>query len=308
MAGGPFAPGDDTPRSVMKEWFDKVCPNPKRLDKDAVRATLPKDYSAKTVMDAWVKHMEETPENCVTTEDKIFDIWIFGSTRLLDIVPLLFKSPMVTEFRWSELIIDGFNRNRKLFAPDGLTAGTPKDPYPVIPGLLALHIRRGDFEQHCRGLVEWDSTWTGFNQLPELPDRFDPPPRPKDGNATQEIYDAYTKSCYPSIEEIVQKVVEVKRTNAGKDLHNIYIMTNGKNPWLSELKEALHKSGKWKQISSSRELKITWEQKYVVQSIDMAVGQRADVFIGNGFSSLTATIVMLRMAKGLDPAGTRLWS
>jgi len=191
---------------------------------------------------------------------------------------------MVTEFRWSSLILDGFNRNSKLFAPDGLTTATSKDPYPVIPGLLALHIRRGDFEQHCRGLAEWGSTWTGFNQLPQLLDRFDSPPRPKEGNITQAIYDAYAKSCYPSIEDIVQKVVEVKYTKAGKDLHNIYIMTNGKNPWLSELKEALRKLGKWKQISSSRELKVTWEQKYVVQSIDMAVGQRADVFIGNGVS------------------------
>lgn len=233
---------------------------------------------------------------------------------------------MVSEFRWSSLVIDGFNRNRKLYAPKGLTTGTSTDPYPVIPGLLALHIRRGDFEQHCRGLAEWGSTWTGFNQLPELLDRFDSPPRPKEGDTPQAIYDAYSKSCYPSVEEVVQKVVDVKRTKAGKDLSNIYIMTNGKDPWLSELKEALHKSGKWKKISSSRELRVTWEQKFVVQSIDMVVGQRADVFIGNGvsrvppvlisifadlisqFSSLTATIVMLRMAKGLDPAATRLWS
>ena len=251
---------------------------------------------------------------------------IFGSKRLLDIVPLLFESPMVTEFRWSSLIIDGFNLNQKLFAPNGLTASDPKNPYPVIPGLLALHIRRGDFEKHCRGLAEWGSTWTGFNQLPELHDRFNPPPKPKDGSTTQAIYDAYTKSCYPSIKEIVQKVAEVKKTDAGNGLSNIYIMTNGKLPWLSELKEALHESGNWNQISSSRELQVTWEQKFVAQSIDMAVGQRADVFVGNGvsqapsalvsvyvdlipqFSSLTATIVMLRMASGLDPAGTRLWS
>jgi hypothetical protein len=191
---------------------------------------------------------------------------------------------MVTEFRWSSLIIDGFNRNQKLYAPKGLTTATSNDPYPVIPGLLALHLRRGDFEKHCRGLAEWGSTWTGFNQLPELLDHFDSPPRPKEGNATQEIYDAYAKSCYPSIEEIVQKVADVKRTKAGSRLTNIYIMTNGKQPWLGELKQALHKSGNWNKISTSRELKVTWEQKYVVQSIDMVVGQRADVFIGNGVS------------------------
>jgi len=197
---------------------------------------------------------------------------------------------MVSEFRWSSFILDGFNRNRNLYAPNGLTASTPTDQYPVIPGLLALHIRRGDFEQHCRGLAEWGSTWTGFNQLPQLIDRFDSPPRPKEGGATQEIYDAYAKSCFPSIEEIIQKVVDAKNTKAGKNLSNIYIMTNGKDPWLSELKEALHKSGKWKQISSSRELTITWEQKFVAQSIDMVVGQRADVFIGNGVSQATPAL------------------
>jgi len=206
------------------------------------------------------------------------------------------------------LIIKGFNRNRKLFAPNGLTASTPTDPYPVIPGLLTLHIRRGDFVDHCRALTEWASTWTGFNQLPGLLDHFDQPPRQKEGGTTQAIYDAYAKSCYPSIEGIVQKVVDVKNTRAGKDLTNIYIMTNGKDPWLSELKEALHKSGKWKQISSSRELRLSWEMKYVVQTIDMVIGQRADVFIGNGFSSLSANIVMLRMAKGLGPSRCRHWS
>ena len=200
---------------------------------------------------------------------------------------------MVTEFRWSSLIIDGFHRNRRLYAPNGLVAGTPTDPYPIIPGLLALHIRRGDFENHCRALAEWGSTWTGFNQLPELVDRFSSPPRPEDGKVTQAIYAAYAKSCYPSIEAIVQKVVDVKRTRAGKNLSNIHIMTNGKDPWLSELKKALHDSGKWKNISSSRELNVTWEQKYVAQSIDMAVGQRADVFIGNGVGRSPPLILVL---------------
>ena len=61
-------------------------------------------------------------------------------------------------------------------------------------------------------------------------------------------------------------------------------MTNGKRSWLNKLKKALNESGDWNQISSSRELQLTWEQKFVAQSIDMAVGQRADVFIGNGAS------------------------
>lgn len=308
LAGGPFPLGDKTPRSVMKEYFDTVCPHPKLLDKEIVRATLPSDYSAKTVMNAWLKLLKETPDNCVKIDDIIFDIWIFGSTRILDIIPLLYQSPMVTEFRWSSLVLSTFERNKRLFAPRGLTAPTAVDPYPIIPGLLALHIRRGDFEAHCRVLAEWGSSWTGFSQLPEMIDYFEPSPRPESGQIAPAVYDKYTKSCYPSIEQIVQKVVEVRRTKAGKGLKNVFIMTNAKKPWIQELKDALNKAAKWDLITSSRNMKLNWEQKYIAQAPDMLIGQRSQVFIGNGFSSLTANIVMLRMAKGLDPEYTRLWS
>jgi hypothetical protein len=59
----------------MKEYFDIVCPNPKVLDRNIVRATLPDEYSANTVMKAWLKLLDETPENCVEIDDWIFDIW-----------------------------------------------------------------------------------------------------------------------------------------------------------------------------------------------------------------------------------------
>jgi len=306
LAGGPFSPGDKTPRSVTKEYFDTICPYPKLLDRSIVRAILPEDYSAKTVMEGWLNLLKETPENCVEIDDKIFDIWIFGSTRILDIIPLLYRSPMVTEFRWSPLVLDAFRRNKRLFAPRGLPESTAADPYPVIPGLLALHIRRGDFEEHCWNLAEWRSSWTGYNQLPELIDYFEPP---SPGEVvTQEIHDAYAASCYPSIEQIVQKVVEIRKTKAGKGLKNVFIMTNGKIPWIEELKSALNEVAKWDLIKSSRDTRLSWEQKYIAQASDMLIGQRSQVFVGNGFSSLTANIVMLRMAKGLDPEATRLWS
>jgi len=308
LAGGPFLPGDNTPRSVMKEYFDKICPHPKLLDRNIVRATLPEDYSAKTVMEGWLKLLKETPENCVEIDDKIFDIWIFGSSRILDIVPLLYKSPMVTEFRWSPFVLSTFESNQHLFALDGIPPPTKSNSYPIIPGLLALHIRRGDFENHCRSLAEWGSSWTGFNQLPELIDHFNPPARPPSGETTKGIYDAYTKSCYPSVDQIAEKVAEIRKTRAGRGLKNVFIMTNAKVPWIQELKDALNKVHKWDMITSSRDATLTWEQKFIAQAPDMLIGQRSQVFVGNGFSSLTANIVMLRMAKGLDPEYTRLWS
>ena len=43
-------------------------------------------------------------------------------------------------------------------------------------GLLAVHIRRGDYERHCARLAAWGSLYMGFNEFPGLPDTFDPRP------------------------------------------------------------------------------------------------------------------------------------
>ena len=59
-------------------------------------------------------------------------------------------------------------------------------------------------------------------------------------------------------------------------------MSNGDAAWLEELKGALRAGGGWERIASSRDLVLTPEQKYVSQTLDMLVGQRAQVLIGNG--------------------------
>ncbi|KIJ91245.1 hypothetical protein K443DRAFT_655241 [Laccaria amethystina LaAM-08-1] len=63
----------------------------------------------------------------------------------------------------------------------------------------------------------------------------------------------------------------------------------------------------WDGIATSRDLQLGWEEKYVAQALDMYVAQRAEVFIGNGFSSLTSNVVMLRKFAGLHPIQTRFW-
>lgn len=71
-------------------------------------------------------------------------------------------------------------------------------------------------------------------------------------------------------------------------LTRVYVMTNGKPEWLRELKDALQEDARrlrlreWEHIGTSRDLRLTGEQKHNSQAADMAVGQRAEVFIGNG--------------------------
>ncbi|EDR05268.1 uncharacterized protein LACBIDRAFT_329987 [Laccaria bicolor S238N-H82] len=109
-------------------------------------------------------------------------------------------------------------------------------------------------------------------------------------------------------------------------LRGVYIMSNGDRAWLEEVRTALKEDAlsgwevalgdgevrigepwAWDGIATSRDLQLGWEEKYVAQALDMYVAQRAEVFIGNGFSSLTSNVVMLRKFAGLQPIQTRFW-
>lgn len=270
------------------------------------------------MFDKWIEKLS-TADRCVEIDRdslQIFSIWIFGSRRVLDIYDSLTKSPILSDFRWSPLIESAFETNRPIFSPaSGLEPyipalpwfGASANPYPPLPGLLVLHVRRGDFASHCEHLAKWSSDWNGFNQFPTLPDRFERLPSAGWGETTPENLDLYMRRCFPSIEQIVAKVEEVRATPAGRGLRHVYIMTNGAKDWVDELKRALGKTGHFKKVSSSRELRLSWEQKYIAQAVDMLIGQRAQVLIGNGFSSLTSNIVMMRMANNLPPESNRFW-
>lgn len=289
------------------------------IHSDVVSQQLPGDASAQTMFDAWVAFLESS-ERCIEIDEtslQIFSIWIFGSTRVLDIFPGFAQSPIMTQFRWSPLVEDAVTTNRPVFSPaTGLEPYIPSFPffgagtdypYTPLPGLLVLHVRRGDFEGHCQHLAKWSSDWNGFNQFPELPDKFERFPGATWGETTEENMQMYLQRCFPSVEQIVEKVEEVYATPAGEGLRNVYVMTNGGKEWVDELKSALRKTGHFKKVASSRDLRLSWEQKYVAQAVDMLIGQRAQVLIGNGFSSLTSNIVMLRMAMGLTPESSRFW-
>ena len=211
---------------------------------------------------------------------------VFGSSRVHDGLPVLLNNPITKLFGWSPLIEDAFMLNKHLFVLSrNLPPPTPGLQYPPIPGLLALHVRRGDFEAHCPTLRRWNTRFSGLNTQPGTIDRDLDFAKNEDGSSTQRSTDAFQRACYPSTNQIVERVRQIRMTEEGKGLRNIFIMTNGSPEWIEELKEALMKDYRWKQISSSLEMLVTWEQKFTAQAVDMMIGQRADVFIGNGVSA-----------------------
>ncbi|KAG1743088.1 hypothetical protein EDB19DRAFT_1700006 [Suillus lakei] len=320
MVGGALPPGDTTPRAVSKDFFNKVCPHPTIIhvtDVNDDRMRFDESVPASYIFEKWVEKINSIEDPCVEVDpksDSIFEYWIFGHKRMLSIWDYLKDSPVSTQWGWSPLIHDAYRRNRHIFVPnakptlfDGLSSSPAAENYTdTIPGLLALHVRRGDFQDHCVHLGKWSSNWNAFNMFPEFSDKFQRPTDGGWGETSEKNMQMYMQRCFPTIEQIVQKVMQV-RVESEWPLTHIYIMTNGAVAWVEELKEALGSSGHWDQIKSSRDLDITWEQKFVVQALDMFVAQRSEVLIGNGWSSLTSNVVMLRMARGLPPDSNRFW-
>ncbi|KAJ3571211.1 hypothetical protein NP233_g3911 [Leucocoprinus birnbaumii] len=405
LAGQPFSNltiARTHPRAVSKHYFDQVCPEPYLLDPRPILETLGKTASAVKIMSTFREKLQNLNDSCVEIQKdttQVFDYWLMGSTRLHDIVPSLIDSPITRDFSWSPLINYAFQKNEHhftsskkaslisilfpYFAPKESSishalgfdmAPTPSASESQSLPLLAMHLRRGDFIEHCDKLNDWNSTYTGFNTQPSLPDRFFMENDTLlDSMSPDEKKDAYKKKCFIDVDEVRKRVVRAvkewrtDRLNAEHELHGsgligwwrrrgqegrvkkmlrkVYIMTNGDREFLDELKAGLIadaqrsvlRSGSkfkledefaqssvsssssaseeydfdfawsWDEVSTSRDLDIGWETKYVAQAMDMYVGQRAEVFVGNGFSSLTGMVVLLRNVAGVEPWRTRFW-
>ena len=146
----------------------------------------------------------------------------------------------------------------------------------------------------------------GFNEFPGLPDRFTPPER--SGSADDDYgYDLppeerarHRAHCFLELDQIVSRVREVRAALLPTKLTRVYSMTNGRPEWLQELKNALQEDARkegldeWEHIGTSRDLRLTREQKHNSQAVDMAVGQRAEVFIGNGVRRLVSFVAVVR--------------
>jgi len=240
---------------------------------------------------------------------------LFGSaTRLLDIWPSLRRSPVLTHFAWSPLVLAALEANAALVhtglapprpaffpwfsgAPAAISSASSPytaatDPFapstlalpernPVLRGLIAVHVRHGDFAQHCTHLARWGARYTAFNEFPGLADAFEPPPGAGAGEADAGVLETYRTHCMPSAAEVAQKVWAVRRARGGA-LARVYVLTNARAEWLAELRGELEHEGSWDAIVTSRDVRLSWEQRFVAQAVDMAIAQRAEAFVGNG--------------------------
>ncbi|KDQ18539.1 hypothetical protein BOTBODRAFT_28926 [Botryobasidium botryosum FD-172 SS1] len=303
VTGDPWGPGETAPRAITDEWWEVVCPPERRVQVDAVAIKHRfNDTKADglTLMRKWAKLLGDTQASCVeivpgsggsADVTQTFDFWLFGDPRILTLWPSLFKSPAITRLYAPQPVRAALTRNSRLLA-----GGPVIEVDNHIPGLIGLHLRRGDYETHCKHLFKYNSTFEAWNMLPGL--RAEP--RPK-GVSDEEWH---ARRCWPTIDQIAERMATVKKAYPG--LERVFLLTNGDKAWVAKLKQVLRSAG-WKAVVSSLDLDLSYQEIGLGPAIDMEIARRADVFIGNGWSSLSSNVILFRLTSGKTPQSTSTW-
>ena len=337
-AGGLWDPGDTAPRSISERWFDIVCPKSERriIDTQDVKPPVYWDMGD-VIFDHWVKLLRDAPERCIEivptasrADDgfpQTFDLWLWGSYRILPLWDRFRNSPTSRLLGPSTLVRSAVSRNELLFIPR--TDGSSRDPYERM---MAVHVRRGDYNAQCLSLANWNSTYYSWNLLDILPDKFIPPPGGTPGENTPENIEMYMSHCLPTLNEIALTISNARDAyinhapSLNRTMETIYILTNDRSEWLTSLKETLQRTG-WSSVVTSNDLILDQEQLAVSMAVDMDIARRAAVFIGNGvrdlfmiwlmswlyqmivvqWSSFTSNIVHQRLVNGKEPISIRFW-
>ncbi|KAL0567423.1 hypothetical protein V5O48_014571 [Marasmius crinis-equi] len=271
----------DSLRSVSVGFFNQVCREENRVVIDASEAPPESDFNSGTQLVRWwldrLKKVGHRP--CVviraTKQFTIFDWSYIGSPLPLSFFPLLNSSAAVTHFSWSPLVLSAVARNFALLKPSDpqslFVGGTEAS---VLKGLVALHLRRGDFKSHCHFVHEHHAQYSGFNKLEVLLDKFN--------SAANPSFDYYRQHCYPDIDEILEKLNQVRKDNPSLGLKRVFLLSNGSGWWVYRLAQKLKENG-WTDVVGSNDLRLDSGQKQVSGAVDMAIAEKAEVFIGNGF-------------------------
>jgi hypothetical protein len=227
---------------------------------------------------------------------------LFGSPRLLSLLPGLNASPILGAFAWSPLVHSAVVRNFAVLRPTdpaalyppprplALSTDPKSAPSPSIPdahrtltGLVAVHLRRGDYKRHCPRLAQWGAGYMGVNTHPALPDRFLLP----GANSTPAAAEAhYLLHCLPTPQQLAARLHAVRAEHAARHpgnqpLSRVYILTNAWGWFVNSVRAELVADG-WEEVWGSGDIALDAAQAGVGMAVDMRIGEGAEVFLGNG--------------------------
>ncbi|KAF7317534.1 hypothetical protein MKEN_00840200 [Mycena kentingensis (nom. inval.)] len=309
------------PRSISADWWATVCPpSVRRListaDPVLGKPALGRDPTGTAVLAHWQALLSTAPERCIEIVrpppgpdvdgwPQIFDLWLWGSPRILSLWDAFAAAPVSTLFRPSDVVRGAVEANLRagVFSGNGRTrvsmhmgggGGGGDDPFGRM---LTMHLRRGDYIGHCPNLIEWGAGYYGWAQLPTLPDVA--AGRLQNAGSREEKLDM----CLPDVAGVVKRIREVQSEFAWA-LDVVYLLTNESGVFLDELVAALRAAG-WSTVVTTRDLRLTVEQRDVSMAVDMEIARRAAAFIGNPWSSFTSNVIHQRLVAGHDPNSIR---
>ncbi|KAJ6499323.1 hypothetical protein C8R45DRAFT_981984 [Mycena sanguinolenta] len=262
--------------TVAEDMFATVCSPPETRH-------LSLQHENDALWDQTVNVLRDSTFRCIFIDNHIIN-WSFLASSAIHPIWPSFKQYLSSTFQWSTHILDIVERAR------------PTEAY------MALHLRRGDFEGHCNGLASSQTGFTTWATLPDLQDSVFPP------KLDLNNYTSVMEHCYPSLQRILDAIDFQARANP--HVNALHVLHDGSwdhpSVYLQYYKlEAAVKD-------SRRILKAGWKggpMKIVTHSatlpgssdwavaVDVELARRANIFIGNGYSSLSTQIVALRLAK-----------
>ncbi|KAJ6586901.1 hypothetical protein DFH09DRAFT_1141873 [Mycena vulgaris] len=269
-----------TTETITSAVFDKVCP-----PSEVTHVSLNRGNDA-----IWehAKDILSGPDRCMVVDDWIFR-WTFLASSAIHTIWPSFRHYLSFHFKWSTQVLDMAERARP----------TANEPY------MALHLRRGDFEDHCRGLATSQMGFTTWATLPDLHDAVFPPLLDSTNHTSTMDH------CYPSLRRILDAIDSQARANP--DVRALHVLHDGAwdHPlvYLQYFKlEAAVKSfertlragwtgGPMKVVTHSGTLPVRRGESDWAVAVDVELARKAQIFIGNGYSSLSSQIVALRLAS-----------
>ena len=123
---------------------------------------------------------------------------------ILDMWEEFKNSPVSKLLKASPIVQRAVERNQWLLKTSSASAES-RSPFERV---LAVHIRRGDYLDHCMHLAKYDSPFESWSGLPWLPDRYEPS---SGGNRTETETRAFLSHCLPTNEQIMDKITQVRR-------------------------------------------------------------------------------------------------
>lgn len=183
IAGGNVSTSEKPPHlSVSSAYYNYICPSSVPEEHRIVLSTedAPEFSDGNARMEWWVNRIKtlgkgkrcvEIRESKTAHGSRLFDFNFFGNRQqLAPLIPSLVESPVLKHFAWSHLVDTAVNRTLGIL---GLSASqSPTSRGETIPGLLAIHLRRGDYSRHCARLAEWRAGYMGFNLADAMKDQL----------------------------------------------------------------------------------------------------------------------------------------